>query len=183
MSQSVDKFEFGKYYDGNGIVHNGLIFYDYGTPKIKFKSIENSKTKTLKPWKISGFIIDEDSFAILKEFSFEAPGGGMHKSTYDYAKVIDTGYITLYKHYMRFQRGGGPNSLITFERLENYIIEPKNSDSLITLRKKNHKKFNEQILTLFKNFPEFIKRIKEENYDWDSVPELVSEFNEFKKAP
>lgn len=190
ISQPIAKWKEGSYYDLKGDRHEGLIYYDYYSFAIKFRKTPESQNVKLRPWKVQGFVLEKDSFAILKDFYYEGPNGGRHKEIMDFVQVLDTGFIKLYKHYANIQSNSGGMAVVGIPvpidinynwDLENYLLLRKGATSPMLVRKKNTNKFKEQMLSYFKNYPEFVSKIEADEYNWESIPLLIKEFNKHKR--
>ena len=190
FSQSIDKWKEGRYYDLKGVRHEGLIYYDYHSFAIKFRKTPESQNTRLKPWKVRGFVMERDTFSILEDFFYEGPNGGRNHEIMDFVEVLDTGFVKLYKHYANIKSTSGPlgvagipfaiNFMYSWD-LVNYLLLRKGATSPVLVWKRNPKKFKEQMLSYFKNYPEFVFKIEADQYSWESIPLLIKEFNAHKR--
>ena len=187
FSQKIERWKEGRYYNLKGDRHDGLIFYDYHSSAIKFRETPESENDRLRPWEVRAFVMEQDSFSILKDFHYESPYGGRETEIMGFVQVLDTGFVKLYKHYATFrdQRNvagpGVPGAALSWE-LENYLLLSKGAKSPMLVWKKNTRKFREQMMRYFQKHPEFVSKIESGAYTWESIPLLIKEFNNHKNA-
>ncbi len=185
----ADYFE-GCYYDTKGQKHKGLIRYDFDYKRqIKFKVREYEKVKTLSVDKIIGFVIETDSFFVLKKFYHEDTKGREHYEEAHFVEMIEPGPLTLVIHYTTYGYGNSvfvgppniPHLTIRFfpeeelELWENFILV--DATGRTTLVKKDPKKFKSSMVAYFKAYPDIVDKIEKEEYKWENMPELVRELN------
>ncbi len=180
-AQKLNEYKTGKYYDLGGTVHFGSIYYNgHANQYIKFMTHSQARPIKLKPWKLSSFVIEQDSFIVFKDFYYEGPGGGLTKEIMDFVQVLDTGRFNLYKHYAILSSGpgGAPGpglsmSLSYSWDLENYLLRQTGNDDIILVRKKNNQRFKEQMVEYFKDFPEIVRRIQTDELEWENMPKII----------
>lgn len=175
FGQTADKYKKGHHYDLKNNKKEGLIYYSYSYQTFfRFKENENAKPVKIDVYRSNGFVVEADSFAVIKNFDFEGVGGGLNPMEMDFAQVIESGPITLYKH---FSTQGNPSAYANAFGLENYIIRKNNSPSLITIRKKSKKKFKEQMAELLKERSDLLEKVQNETYTWKDTPEIIRALN------
>lgn len=163
------------------------MFYNYSNGKLEYREkFYDKKNTKLKPWKVKGFLIEEDSFAIIEDFYFEELYGLRTHRIMDYVQVLDTGQIFLYKHFsVTHLVNYGIGGYVSYQKVEveNYLIKYKEATSFLSLSKWKEKKLKEQLLNFLKGYSDFEARIQADEFWWDNVPELVREFNATEKKP
>ncbi|MBC8112718.1 MAG: hypothetical protein H7Y04_16840, partial [Verrucomicrobia bacterium] len=109
----------GYYYTYEGQKIEGLIKHNFQARmsskpdnSISFKKNESSKKILLTTKEIKSFVINKDSFALIKDFEINSVA--YYKE--DFAKVVKIGSITLYAHY---STGG---SGMTYFELVTYLV-------------------------------------------------------------
>lgn len=171
----AEKFKNGYYYDLENNKIEGLIYFEFNFKKsFQFRKSAESKSEKISATECKAFVLEKDTFAVIKNFSFEGSAGGLNASTIGFVQVIEVGKINLYKHFST--QGSGNFSDLTATSLINYIIKKTDEPDFITIRKRSEKKFKEQIAEVFKDSA-LTDKVNQDIYTWDNMPELVREYN------
>ena len=175
FGQKNEKYKKGYYYDLNNNKIEGLIEYKYSHKKnFHFKKDNNSKKIKVHATLCKGFVMEADSFTVIRNFNFEGANGVLHPNSIDFVLVIATGKVNLYKHFS-LQGDGNPTFPGTIS-LENYIISKEGQPNFITIRKRNSKKFKSQIAEIIDN-QRIVDKVNRGDYTWNNMPNLVNEYN------
>jgi hypothetical protein len=181
----------GRYYDTNGQKHEGLIRYDFDYKKqIKFKVREYERVKILSIDQIKGFVIETDSFFVLKKFYREDNKGREQYVEAHFVEMIEPGPLTLVIHYNTYGYGnytfpGPPNfphriisyyEAIKLVLLESFILVDAAGSA--TLVKKEPEQFKLSMTAFFKAYPEIVEKIEKGEYKWEDMPEIVRLYNQ-----
>ncbi len=173
------QFKQGYYFKSDGTRVPGLIRFNYGghvfTDKsdgdcsITFKAKKRDKKVNLTTRDICCFVIEKDSFAIIKNFRLNA----LSSYPQDFAKVLETGKINLYLYYSKVQSGGKYPVLLT---VTDWVIEKNGKADKLT-----KKKFKELIPMYLQDHPELLNRIKNDELGHDDTEMIVKAYNDFWK--
>ena len=146
---------------------------------VVFKRDKKSKKVELRTYDIKSYVVfkdvtisdentepaEKDSFAIGKNFRIN----NFAYFPEDFAKVIDHGKITLYKHYTT----SGAERLPTW----NYLIKKNYIVKLLT-----KKYFKEEYQELFKGHEALLQKIQSKEFSYEDIESLVRDYNVwFKK--
>ena len=187
QAQHHNSWKTGKYFDHNGNSVEGLISYGYSQNlKFKFKANDSSKEMKIKASEVHGFVVEQDSFIVLNNFKIDSRtsvGNGI--IPVDFVQVIESGDMTLYKHYSSVYVGGdsfsqshgsssgaGSSNLI-----ETFIIRESNSGVLWTIYSEP-KKLRTQLLDIFQHDPVLLFRVCQDDLNYSDLPDMVKKYNE-----
>ena len=166
----AQKWKEGYYFDNQGVKHVGLIdhlfsaHWDDGPDNsIHYKSTKKSKKTHLTTNEVSSFVIESDSFSIVKDFSLNSMGNYEE----DFAKVLVTGELILYKHYTT---GGTGTTKMNFT---SYLVQK--NEKLIVIR--NYLQLRDRLPELISDAPDLISKIKNKIYNKKDLPIIVKEYN------
>lgn len=196
FAQKIDpykgKYKAGSFIDMKGNAHQGYVYYGFDdNPWIRFKRERDEKSMKFKAWKIKGFTIEADSFCVLENFQIDLEGNPSTQRM-DFVQVIETGRITLFKHFVpepsreHFKWVMGPtphtNTMVynapAKDKHESFIIQEKDSPVYVPVREKD-KKFRKQMSHYFAMHEELAAKIVNGVYGFDDMPAIVAEFNQW----
>lgn len=168
------QFKKGYYYDKDGKKVEGLLKFSYGGNAFTNKSDgdcllvfrENQGAKKIKftTNDICCFVIENDSFAIIKNFKLNAV------VTYpqDFAEVIHSGDINLYRYYSIVQGQYGTTTV------KDWVIEKNGKTDKLT-----RKKFKELLPTYLSDYPELFDKISRRELRYDDSERIIEMYNDF----
>lgn len=173
------QFKNGYYYTKEGEKVSGLLEFNFGGRQgmrknspgdcwILFKPEKDSKKITLTPNDICCFIIEKDSFAIVRNFKVNP------KVTFpqDFAKVLIKGKINLYSYFKYEYISNLNNGLIPIMDTDWIIEKDGQADQL---SKKNFKKV---INNYLKDYPELTQQIIDKSLEYKDTYKIVQLYNE-----
>ncbi|MEQ9286695.1 MAG: hypothetical protein RIG77_07290 [Cyclobacteriaceae bacterium] len=185
-AQKQSDWQEGSYVDRNNQVHTGFISYAYSqNPKFKFKSGESARERKVKATDIKGFVIQQDSFVVMNNIKIDArESAASGNIPVDFVQVVETGYLTLYRHYTSVYHGGDSYSTThgssigagSSNIIETYIIKKPESGALLTIYSEP-KTYQKQLLEVFQNDPELLFKISQGEVKYSELPELVKSYN------
>lgn len=105
----------------------------------------------------------------------EGLNGGIHDVSDDFAEVVLSGKIILYKHYSS-QGSGSLNYGAPVNSLVTYLLRKKGSNEIVTVRKKK-KRFIKALSALFEDNKQINEDILNGKYSKENIEELVSRYN------
>lgn len=178
FSFAQEEWKNGHYYDTKGKLHTGLIKYEHNhKPSFTYKETESSKIKTIKSWKTKGFVIESDSFTVVKNFQL-ASGQRM---AHDFAQVIEIGPIILLKNYSSITSAvsdgvNGHTVPLILSNITTYILTKPKSDKLWVVSNKK-KEFKAIVNELISDFPQDSKYKNIDDLTYDMLPEIIKIYN------
>jgi hypothetical protein len=169
------QFQPGYYYDKAGQKKVGLIKHKFGADtfssgpdnSIVFKENKKADRIELTTDDIKAFVIESDSFAILRGFSINS----LAFYSSDFVKVVQTGKIDLYWHYTTVPTPRGGSLAITFLLKRKGLVK--------AIFKKD---FKEQFQTIFAEHKELVSRIEKKQLDFDDLEQIVKEYNQYMNS-
>ena len=178
QSNASGQFKSGHYYKKDGSKISGLIRFNYGgnalTDKsdgdcsISFKPDKKGEKVKLTTNDVSCFVIEKDSFAIIKNFRLNA------FVTYpqDFAKVLECGKINLYLYYSLLPAGyvqlGNLDSTVT-----DWVVEKDGKADKLT------KKIFKALMPLYlSDYPELLDRINNDELHYEDSEKIIKLYNE-----
>ncbi|MEQ6119568.1 hypothetical protein [Reichenbachiella sp. MALMAid0571] len=186
-AQHHNSWKFGKYFDESGNSVEGLISYGYSqNPKFKFKENDSSKEMKIKASEVKGFVVEKDSFIVIHNFKIDSRTSVTSGIIpVDFVQVIESGDLTLYKHYSSVYVGGDSYSSIhgsssgagSSNLIETFIIRESNTGVLWTIYSEP-KKLRAQLLDIFQHDPVLLFRVSQEDLNYSDLPDLVKKYNE-----
>ena len=179
-AQKKDDYKPGHYYNYQGVQIPGWIYYP-GNHKPVFYFKENfnhKKKKKVYTKDAASFVIESDSFTVIRNFQMQGLGGGLTRIDIDFAQVISPGpRAILYKHYTiqgnatPIEYGGtSPYDVIS------YLLLMPEDRSLMTVRRKS-KRFKEEMSIVFANRPDIVAKIMDGSYRYGLIEEMVDDYN------
>lgn len=186
LAQKQSDWQEGSYVDKNEQVHTGFISYAYSqNPKFKFKATEGAREKKVKATDILGFVIKQDSFVVMNNIKIDArESAASGNIPVDFVQVVETGYLTLYRHYTSVYHGGDSYSTTHGSSLgagssniiETYIIKKPDSGALLTIYSEP-KTYQKQLIEVFQNDPVLLFKISQGEMTYSDLPDLVRSYN------
>ncbi|MGF1636393.1 MAG: hypothetical protein ACFCUU_04920 [Cyclobacteriaceae bacterium] len=171
-------FKEGYYFKKDGTKVVGLIKFHYGgsvfTSKsdgdcsISFKTDNKAKKVKLTTNDICCFVVEKDSFAIIRNFRLNA----LVTYPQDFAKVIESGRINLYLYYSSVQQGGYGGSVTATD----WVIEKNGIADKLT-----KKKFKELIPSYLSDYPELLDKIEDNQLGYKDTEMIVKMYNEYMR--
>lgn len=187
QAQSQNSWKPGKYFDQSGNTVEGLISYGYSqNPKFKFKANDAAKEVKIKASIVKGFVVEKDSFIVIHNFKIDGRTSVTSGSIpVDFVQVIESGELTLYKHYSSIYVGGDSYSKThgsssgagSSNLIETFIIKQNDSGVLWTIYSEP-KKLRAQLLDIFQHDPMLLFRVSQGDLNYSDIPELVKKYNE-----
>lgn len=184
-SQDKVKFWKGCYYTKAGYQINGFLAFKPNARRIVlYAPNEHAQPERIKARRLSGFVIDKDSFAIISDFFVE----GVYQDRIwarkpDVAKVLEVGSVNLYLcHYIESTTEMiGHSSNSTFHRRDYsiipvYVLRRKDSPLLQSVPE-SQASFNKVMSKYFEDDPNLAEEIANGKYANRTTPELVRRFN------
>jgi hypothetical protein len=172
---------FNKYVPGyvvmnNGDTRRGLLKYDKSIKKVLFKEGKDSAQQKLTAYQLKSFVMEEDSFAVIKNFE-----NGSQAFDTDFAEVICAGRVNLYLHVdygqqrmMSSQVGGA--MMMSGGGAETYIAEKGGVKYRIRRRD-----FKDTIFLLVGDDAGLVKRINEGELQYEELDEILYTYNKARR--
>lgn len=177
--EAVGQFKEGYYYDKDGAKVSGLLKFSYGgnafTDKsdgdcsLLFKTNNRAKKVKLTTNDICCFVIEKDSFSIIKNFRLNA----IVTYPQDFAKVLDTGKINLYVYYSTVDAVGPYGGVST---VADWVVEKDGKADKLT-----KKKFKELMPSYLSDYPELLAKINNDELDYNDIEKIIKMYNEYWK--
>lgn len=172
------EYKEGYYYKLDGTKVSGLIRLNYGgdlfTDKsdgdcdITYKADKKGKKVKLTTNDICCFVIQNDSFAIIRNFKYNS--AALYPQ--DFAQVLLKGKINLYLYYSTIKSGQyGPVETIVSQVLEK-------DGKTVRVREK---KFKELIEDYVSDYPELYKMVQNEDLGFNDTKKIVELYNAYWK--
>ncbi len=166
------KFKEGHYYTHDGQRVDGLIRHHYQARfsakpdnHIVFKENADAKQKKLTTKDVRAFVINNDSFIIVKDFVIN----GFAYYEEDFVKVVKTGKINLYLHHSTSPNQGGGYGT---SPANTYMIEKNGA-----LQRLNYKDFKDNFERLFGDNEPFLQKLKSKDLTYKDIEQIVEEYN------
>jgi hypothetical protein len=179
--RATAQFKEGYYYGKDGTKVSGLINLNCGgnafTDKsdgdcsIVFKRDKKGERLKLTTNDICCFVINADSFAIVKNFKLNA------FVTYpqDFAKVIGAGRINLFLYYSTVTSAGQYGG--TTRTVTDWIIEKDGQADKLT-----RKRFKELMPEYLADFPELLDKVTTKKLSYDDTEKIVEMYNTYMRT-
>jgi hypothetical protein len=176
--KAFGQFKEGHYYEKDGRKVTGLLRFNYGgnafTDKldgdcsVTYREDKRGEKVKLTTNDICCFVIEKDSFAVIKNFRLNA------FVTYpqDFAKVIQSGKINLYMYYSTVQQGQYGLSTVT-----DWVIEKDGKADKLT-----RKRFRELLPTYLSDYPELMNKIDNDVLNYNDSEKIIKMYNEFMRG-
>ena len=187
QGQNQSSWKAGKYFDQSGKAVEGLISYGYSqNKKFKFKANDAAKEMKIKASEVKGFVVEKDSFIVIHNFKIDSRTSVTSGIIpVDFVQVIESGDLTLYKHYSSVYVGGDSFSSThgsssgagSSNLIETYIIKQSDSGVLWTIYSEP-KKLRAQLLDIFQHDPMLLFRVSQESLNYSDLPDMVKKYNE-----
>ncbi len=168
-AQLLKKFQPGYVVMNNGDVRRGLLKYDMDAKRVLFKEEKDSTRQKLTAYQVKSFVMEEDSFAVIKNFE-----NGSQAFDTDFAQVICAGRVNLYLHTaVSNRRMYSPGGMVSGGgSTETYLAE-KNG-----VKYRVHRRdFKETILLLVGDNADLMKRINAGELQYEELDEIIYTYN------
>lgn len=171
---SIGQFKVGYYYKKDGTKVAGMLRFNYGgnalTEKsdgdcsVSYKTDKGGKKVKLTTNDICCFVIEKDSFAIIKNFRLNA----FVSYPQDFAKVIASGKINLYLYYSTVQQGYAVSTVT------DWVIEKDGKADKLT-----RKRFRELLPTYLNDYPKLLNQIENDQLNYNDAEKIIKMYNEY----
>jgi hypothetical protein len=180
-------YEPGYYYTTEGEKISGLIKWkcsgysrETGANYILFRPVAGEKKVRLTTKQVNAFVVGQDSFGIIKSVA----RSGMTQYDKDFARIVVTGYITLYSHCQETKAGGaGYGAGVGLPGMTSTGIECfyfiKKDGVLYRLKRKD---FKDTAVVLFGDNTTLMNEINNGVTTFDNIERVVAEYNTWKAA-
>lgn len=172
VTRLMAQFKEGYYYTKEGKKIEGLLRFNYGgslfTDKsdgdcsLSFKENKSAKKKKFTTNDICCFVIEKDSFAIIKNFRLSA----VVYYPQDFAQVIESGKIKLYMYFSVIKEQYGTSTIT------QWVIEKDGKVDKLT-----NKKFKELMPIYLSDYPELAEKIKNKTLQYEDSPKIINDYN------
>jgi antitoxin component YwqK of YwqJK toxin-antitoxin module len=160
----------GHYYNLQGQKITGLLKYNQNNNFFRFTTKDESSSEKIKPDECNGYVMGNDSFAVINNFMVERAIGGFENTEPDFAEVITTiDHLTFYEHI----RIGQNNIVHTF-------MVRKTGGPLVSFPQ-GSEKFKIIALEYFGDVPYLRRKIDEGEYDSDDMYPLIKYLEFYKR--
>lgn len=178
--KGIAQFKSGHYYTKDGTKVTGLLRFNYGSTllaskaygdcSVIFKTEKKGKKIEFKTNEICCFVIENDSFAIIKNFK----PGKLITYPQDFAKVLQSGRINLYHYYTMV--GSGNQYGATANTVKTWIIEKDGKADKLTLNK-----FYELMPLYLADFPILLEKVNTMQLNYYDAEQVIKMYNDFWK--
>jgi hypothetical protein len=175
------QFKEGYYFTKAGEKVSRLIKFRYGgnlfTNKsdgdcdIQFKKAKGADKAKFTTNDICCFVIGKDSFAIVKNFFINS----LAQYPQDFAQVIETGRINLYKYYAKMQGAGINSGSYT---VEYWLLEKDNEVEGIP-----QLYFKKTMRKYLSDYPSLVDQINNGKLKWSDIPLIINMYNSHFASP
>ena len=178
-SPSFGQYKQGHYHTKDGIKVEGLLRMEYGDHAfrskengdcfISFKDKKEEKRVKLTTADICCFVIEKDSFAVIKNFTLNF----LVHYPRDFAQVLQDGRIKLYLYYSVVSNSGS-GGLMYSRTVKEWVIE-KNGQ----VEKLTKKVFKNLMPQLLEDYPELKEKVASKELRFRDTPEVVEAYNSY----
>jgi len=152
--------------------------HHYGGSGIWYKKSEKEEKKRYEPGQISGFVIGNDHYTILKNLKVR-PWTSLFNFNIKsaFVKVLIKGDLSLYelKTYTGMTNGATTEHHI--------LLVQKSGEQKVYQVPKSNNKFNQLMQTITSEYPEFYEQSKNKYLGHQDVGRVISDYNHFKMNP
>ncbi len=179
LHDSYGQYKEGYYYQKDGTKVNGLLRLQYGGNGFKdksngdcyisFKETREHKRVKLTTKDICCFVIEKDSFAIIKNFTLNF---AVHYPR-DFAQVLQDGKIKLYLYYSVVSNttSGG---MMSSRTIKEWVIEKEG-----LVEKFRKKAFKKLMPVLIDDYPELKEKLATGELRFRDTPEIIKTYNDY----
>ncbi len=172
-TSALAQFKEGYFYTKDGAKVEGLLKFHYGgnflTDKsdgdcsISYKPTRDAKVTRFTTKYVCCFVIESDSFAIVKNFRFSS------FITYpvDFAQVIEPGKINLYRYYSNPQ--------------QQYAVGPRIDWGVErdgAAERFSKKQFKKKMPLYLSDYPALAEKVKKKQLRYENLQQIVNMYNE-----
>ncbi|MEM8893874.1 MAG: hypothetical protein AAGC88_04795 [Bacteroidota bacterium] len=175
LTSKAQRFKEGYYYTNEGEKVVGQVrhvfsakFGNMGDNTIVFRERKGAKKLKLDSYEIKSFVIEKDSFIVVKNFKINA----FANYSRDFAKVLISGKLTLLLHHTTATNGSGAVMMTT--PVTTYLINGQGK----TRRMSTNKDFRQVLPTFLVGAPEIIEKIESKDYSKPHLRQIIREYNE-----
>lgn len=176
--QSYSQYKEGYYYTKDGAKVNGLLRLEYGDHLfrskengdcfISFKETREDKRVRLTTADICCFVIETDSFAVIKNFDLNFAVSYPR----DFAQVLQDGKIKLYLYYS-IASTMGSGGMMYSRNIRDWVIEKDGQVEKLT-----KKAFKRLMLAYLEDYPELKEKVESKELRYRDAPEIIKAYNE-----
>lgn len=177
-NQSYSQYKEGYYYKKDGTKVEGLLRLEYGDHLfrskengdcfISFKETREDKKARLTTADICCFVIEKDSFAVIKNFDLNFAVSYPQ----DFAQVLQDGKIKLYLYYSVVSNMGSGGMMYS-RNVKEWVIE-KNGD----VEKLTRKVFKRLMPGYLEDYPELKEKVVSKELGYRDTSEIIKQYNE-----
>lgn len=135
---------------------------------VSFKTTREDKRVKLTTADICCFVIEKDSFAVIKNFTLNFAVSYPR----DFAQVLQDGKIKLYLYYS-IVNNMGSGGLMSSRTVKEWVIE-KNGQ----VDKLRRKAFRELMPGYLEDYPELKEKVESKELGFRDTPEIIKTYNE-----
>ena len=178
-AQSFGQYKEGHYYRKDGVRVDGLLRLEYGDHAfrskengdcfISFKATKEEKRARLTTADICCFVIEKDSFAVIKNFTLNF----LVHYPRDFAQVLQDGRIKLYIYYSVVSNSGS-GGLMYSNAVKEWVIE-KNGQ----VEKLTKKIFKNLIPQWLEDYPQLKEKVTSKELRFRDIPEIIKAYNSY----
>jgi hypothetical protein len=163
---SSENFAAGYYYDKEGVKISGLLKYSLQDRSLTFRSIDVNSERTLKPGDCKGYVINVDTFSVVKNVEVFGVFGPRTSDHGEFAENIEN--IEGMKFYKFIATGSQGNYV-------QYIVQKPDGSESITFPSGNGK-FRKIASEIFKDDIVLVADIEKGKYKADDIPSMLKIF-------
>ena len=194
FAQPADEYKPAHYYDKkegtrvDGFVNTSReIFHNFHFRK-NLGDVETEKISTAR---ITGMVIEQDSFAVIRNFYVESASSNANNVVVPVAlgKVLETGAVNLYEATYMSDRGQttmysatsqGSIGPMKGKTKSTFVVQQQGTKKFVTVEV-GVDDFVKQMSSFLKMSAPIVERVKAKEYYYDKTPQLVHDFNEWYK--
>jgi hypothetical protein len=176
--QSYSQYKEGYYYKKDGTKVNGLLRLEYGDHLfrskengdcfVSFKETREDKKIRLTTADICCFVIETDSFAVIKNFDLNFAVSYPR----DFAQVLQDGKMKLYLYYSVVSTMGSGGMMFS-RNVTDWVIEKDGQVEKLT-----RKVFKRLMPGYLEDYPELKEKVVSKELGYRDAPEIIKTYNE-----
>jgi hypothetical protein len=163
----------GFYMEGTEKVSGYIYFSEVGYDEFLFKTELDGKKTRKRVTDCDGFEFDSRKFVVITNIEMKVGMWNVSASR-AFAELAIDGPVMLYKVY--YQVGNGNPSAPGSSQVINWYLEKKGARQFVHVPP-NKKKLREMATDFFKDRPDIIAKIEDENYKSEQIVDIVNEYN------
>jgi hypothetical protein len=180
LAQNIDRqaygyvnFVQGYYYDQSNNCIDGLIRFEFNQNNyLLFKNSYGEKTRKIKAKDILGFVINGDSFAIVRNFEIDSVFSRAKALRFKegFAEVVEVGEINLFKH----------RAIIDFRLINTFLLSRSSEvpQKYLTIRKRDSIWFAKVMSAYIQDDESLSAGVFTKKWQFDQLREIVKQYNE-----